>query len=165
MNKFRVLFVLIFSAWMIDAALSVHAQEVTAEPITPTVEIITATPAPTAEATVEPTPVPVPVPDPGVSNNVLFLIVIVVAGLVATLVLKERTAHEAIVQLGASAPEWAWQGTKATTMSGLDALQKEAKKTIDTYDDDEVARLRKIAVDTINEIDAKRAVVASGVVG
>lgn len=70
MNKFRVLFILAFGLCMIAAVLSVHAQEITPEPATPTADVIlitetpvsteiviitpaadTETPTPTAEAT------------------------------------------------------------------------------------------------------------------
>jgi len=121
------------------------------------------TPTPPAEVTPDSNVPPAPEPAPtGIPTADLFLVVIVIVGLVATLVLREKSTHEAIVQLGASAPEWAWQGVKTTTITGLDALAKEAKKTIETYDDEEVERLRKIAVETIAEIDAKRVAVAQG---
>lgn len=153
----KYLFVILFASFMLGAVPAIYAQDVTVE--APTQEVITATPQPTIEATVEPTPAPEQPPAPvGLSTNDLFLVVVVILALVGALLFSHSTTHTLALQLGVSAPEWAWQGVKATTISGLDALQVQAKKTIDTYDDDEVARLRKIAVDTITEIDAKRAV-------
>ena len=160
----RNLAIVILSLSLFTGFAGVSAQDATLPPEVPTAESVTDVPTevptleatPTAIPTAEPTPDPIPVPDPGISNNDLFLVIVTVVGLVVTVLLSQKTAHDLAVQLGVSAPEWAWVGAKTTGIAGLDALQKEAKKTIEEDDDLEVDKLRRIAVGLINEIDAKR---------
>ncbi len=164
MKKQLLAFVFVVSMFT-GVQFAVAAQDVTLEP-SPSVAVVTATAlpeTPTPEVTVEPTPAPVPVPDPapgGISPQVLFLVIVTLGGLVATVLLQQKSIHDALLQAGELLPSWAWEGLKTASISGLDALQAKAKETIATDDDTEVARLRQIAVDTINEIDAKRAVKA-----
>lgn len=151
---------------VLSFAFPLFAQDVTIEP---TVEFITVVPSEvptleptlTLEPTVAPTPEPTPVPpieqppidESRITEWVIVLLVVLVAGIVTVAFVGIRTA-------GAGAPEWIRSMLFSGAYAGLDSLDKRVKETETPIDDMAVAELRRLVDQLRNELRATQQQVA-----